>query len=310
MRRAGVMRSIRVFALISLLILAFQPVAYAGSAMASDTLDFEQEINSYILKDVGTSEILMSRNTGKRVQPASLTKILTAIMAIESGKLGEYVVIRKEATVVEPTKAGLQAGERIRLVDLVKASMVRSSNDAAFSIAIYLGGSVEGFARMMNRKARKIGMSNSNFTNPAGFDRDLYAGHYSTALDLLRLSEYAIGNEIFNRIAALDSISFFEQNTKKKYSLKTSNRLLGKYRYAVGIKTGYTRSAGRCLIARAKKDKKDMVLVMLKAGYKRWALAEQMFEKGFSMRQRDRISDYPVSRQEAKPLILLGNELK
>ena len=311
MRRAGAMLSIRVFALISLLILAFQPVSYAGSATALDTLDFEQEINSYILKDIGTSEILMSKNTGKRVQPASLTKILTAIMAIESGKLGEYVVIQKEATVVEPTKAGLQAGEMIRLVDLVKASMVRSSNDAAFSIAIYLGGSVKGFARMMNRKARQIGMSNSNFTNPAGFDRDLYAGHYSTALDLLRLSEYAIGNEIFNRIAALDSISFFEQNTKKKYSLKTSNKLLGKYRYAVGIKTGYTMRAGRCLIARAKKDKKDMVLVMLKTGYKRWALAEQMFEKGFSMRQRDRISDYPVTQQEAaKPLMLLGNELQ
>ncbi len=311
MRRQGTMRSLRVFALLSLLILAFQPGSYAGSATQPDTLDFEQEINSYILKDIGTSEILMSKNTGKRIQPASLTKILTSIMAIESGKLGDYVVIPKEATVVEPTKAGFQAGERIRLVDLVKASMVRSSNDAAFAISIYLGGSVQGFARMMNRKARKIGMRNSNFTNPAGFDRDLYAGHYSTARDLLRLSEYAIGNEIFNRIAALDSISFFEQNTRKKYTLKSSNKLLGKYQYAVGIKTGYTMKAGRCLIARAKKGEKDMVLVMLKAGRKRWALAEQMFEKGFSMRQRDRISDYPVTQQEAaKPLMLLGNELQ
>lgn len=299
MKRAG----IPVFALIFFLILAIPSFSHARSATEPDTLNFEQEVNSYILKDIGRSQVLMSKNTGKRIQPASLTKILTAIIAIESGKLGDTVAIPKEATAVEPTKAGFKAGEKIRLVDLVKASMVRSSNDAAFAIAIHLGGSVKGFAGMMNRRAREIGMGNSHFTNPAGYDRDFYAGHYSTANDLLRLTEYAIGNEIFNRIAALDSTLIFEQQTKKKYVLKSSNKLLETYQYAVGIKTGYTLRAGRCLIARAKKEDKDMVLVMLKAGKKRWELAEKMFEKGFSMRGRGKVSYHQESQQDGKPLL-------
>ena len=292
------------------MMLAVQVPSYAKPVTETDSLNIEQEINSYILKDLGTSRVLMSKNTRKRIQPASLTKILTAIIAIESGKLGDVVDIPKEATAVEPTKAGFEAGEKIRLVDLVKASIVRSSNDAAFAIAIHLGGSVNGFAGIMNRRAREIGMKQSHFTNPAGYDRDLYAGHYSTASDLLRLTEYAIGNEIFNRIAALDSALFYEQKTKKKYSLKSSNKLLEKYQYAVGIKTGYTLRAGRCLIARAKKGNRDMVLVMLKAGKKRWELAEKMFEEGFAMSGRDKVLSRTKSRESTRPLMLMGNELQ
>ena len=292
------------------MMLAVQVPSYAKPVTETDSLNIEQEINSYILKDLGTSRVLMSKNTRKRIQPASLTKILTAIIAIESGKLGDVVDIPKEATAVEPTKAGFEAGEKIRLVDLVKASIVRSSNDAAFAIAIHLGGSVNGFAGIMNRRAREIGMKQSHFTNPAGYDRDLYAGHYSTASDLLRLTEYAIGNEIFNRIAALDSALFYEQKTKKKYSLKSSNKLLEKYQYAVGIKTGYTLRAGRCLIARAKKGNRDMVLVMLKAGKKRWELAAKMFEEGFAMSVRDKVLSRTKNRESTRPLMLMGNELQ
>ena len=292
------------------MMLAVQMPSYAKPVTETDSLNIEQEINSYILKDLGTSRVLMSKNTRKRIQPASLTKILTAIIAIESGKLGDVVDIPEEATAVEPTKAGFETGEKIRLVDLVKASIVRSSNDAAFAIAIHLGGSVNGFAGIMNRRAREIGMKQSHFTNPAGYDRDLYAGHYSTASDLLRLTEYAIGNEIFNRIAALDSALFYEQKTKKKYTLKSSNKLLEKYQYAVGIKTGYTLRAGRCLIARAKKGNRDMVLVMLKAGKKRWERAEKMFEEGFAMSGRDKVLSRTKNRKSTRPLMLMGSELQ
>ena len=299
----------------SLLVLVF-PVsashsfAYAETPAKSDSLNIEQEVNSYIVKDISASKVLMSKNTLKRIQPASLTKIMTAIIAIESGKLGNVVTIPEEATAVEPTKAGFDPGEKIRLVDLVKASMVRSSNDAAFAIAHYLGGSVTGFAGMMNRKARAIGMKHSHFTNPSGYDRDTYAGHYSTASDLLSLTEYAIGNEIFNRIAALDSVSFYEQKTRKKYSLKSSNKLLETYPYAVGIKTGYTLRAGRCLIARAKKADMDVVLVMLKAGRKRWKLAEKIFEKAFAEGERSKVSYRPENRSDVQPLLLKGGTLQ
>ena len=180
-------------------------VAEAREVSPPDTLDPSRSVGSYILKDVGASKVVMAKDTGKRIQPASLTKILTCVMAIESGRLGDVVEIPKEATLVEPAKAGLEPGEKIRLVDLVKASMVRSSNDAAFAIAIHLGGTVSGFTTMMNRRAKEIGMSDSHFTNPAGYDRKPYDGHYSTAQDLLVLTEYAIRNELFNRIARLDS---------------------------------------------------------------------------------------------------------
>jgi D-alanyl-D-alanine carboxypeptidase (penicillin-binding protein 5/6) len=240
-------------------------------------------ISSYIVKEVGSSEILMSKNKDKRIEPASLTKILTSIIAIESGRLEEDVVIPREATLVEPSKAGFRPGEKIKLIDLVKASMVNSSNDAAFAIGIHLGGSVSEFARIMNYKARLIGLSNSNFTNPAGFDRGIYANHYSTAGDLLKLTEYAIKNKLFNEIAKLDKVSIYEQQSGKAYNLRTHNKLLDKYKYAVGIKTGYTNRAGACLIARAKKDNKDVVLIMLKAKADRWSVAENMFEKAFDM---------------------------
>lgn len=310
MSRTGTVDFLSIVAFTACMVLALQTLSHAKPATEPDSLKFEQEINSYILKDLGTSKVLMSKNTGKRVQPASLTKILTAIIAIESGKLGDIVEIPKAVTDVEPAKAGFDVGEKIRLVDLVKASMVRSSNDAAFAIAIYLGGNVKGFASIMNRRAREIGMTHSHFTNPAGYDRDLYAEHYSTASDLLRLTEHAIGNELFNRIAALDSISFYEQTTKKRYSLKSSNKLLEKYQYAVGIKTGYTMKAGRCLIARAKKADRDVVLIMLDAGKKRWELAERMFERAFAMGGRDRVLYHTTNQQGVKPLMLMGNELQ
>ena len=274
-------------------------VVEASEVSPPDTLDPSRSVGSYILKDVGASKVVMAKDTGKRIQPASLTKILTCVMAIESGRLGDVVEIPKEATLVEPTKAGFEPGEKIRLVDLVKASLVRSSNDAAFAIAIHLGGSVSGFIAMMNRRAKEIGMSHSHFTNPAGYDRKPYNGHYSTAQDLLVLTEYAIRNELFNRIARLDSISFFEQKTRKKYSLKSSNKLLESYPYAVGIKTGYTFRAGRCLIARARKEDRDVLLVMLKAGKDRWEMAEHLFERAFA--------EGAPGRLQQKSLSLVGN---
>ncbi len=187
----------------------------------------------------------MAKDIDRPVSPASLTKILTCIMAIESGRLEEDVVITKESTMVEPSKAGFKPGDKIKLIDLVKAAMVNSSNDAAFAIAIYLSGTVDSFVAAMNYRAQRIGMKNSRFTNPAGFDKDIYAGNISTAGDLLRLTEYAIRNPVFNQVARLDRAVFIEQTSRKLYSLKTHNKLLDKYPYAVGIKTGYTTKAGQ-----------------------------------------------------------------
>jgi len=240
-------------------------------------------MDSYIIKDLGYSQVFMVKDAARLIRPASLTKILTCVLAIESGKLDQLVIIPREATLVEPTKAGFRAGDRIRLIDLVKASMVSSSNDAAFAIAIHLSGSVEKFVAAMNYRARAIGMTHSSFTNPAGFDAGIYSGNLSTAQDLLVLTEYAIMLPHFNDIAVLESIVVPEHRTGKSFLLRTHNKLLARYPYAVGIKTGFTRRAGKCLIARAQKDGRDMLLVMLNARGDRWTIAEEMFEKAFSI---------------------------
>ncbi|TCD47191.1 D-alanyl-D-alanine carboxypeptidase [Chlorobium sp. N1] len=239
-------------------------------------------IDSYIVKDLGCSRVFMAKDTSRIIRPASLTKILTCVIALESGKLEQEVRIPAEATWVERTKAGFRPGDRIRLIDLVKASMVSSSNDAAFAIAIHLSGSVPAFVKAMNYRARMIGMKSSTFTNPAGFDTGRYRGNYSTAEDLLALTEYAIRNPMFNEIAGLESIVVRDHHSGKYFLLRTHNKLLGRYPYAVGIKTGFTRSAGKCLIARARKDDRDMLLVMLNARGDRWSMAEDMFEKAFA----------------------------
>lgn len=261
-------------------------------------------ISSYIVKEVGSNEILMSKNRTKKIAPASLTKILTATLAIESGKLNEYVTITKEAANVQPTRAGFKVGDEVLLLDLVKAALVNSSNDAATAIGIHVGGSTATFAEMMNQKAVQIGMKNSHFTNACGFD---IGQHYSTADDLLKLSEYAIKNKTFNEIVKLDEVLITPKDGGKVYKLETHNKLLDKYKYAIGVKTGFTNKAGSCLIARAQKDNKDVIVIMLKSKTNRWLLAEDMFEKAFTMTKPEEEivedeSTAPVKKHSSKAI--------
>jgi len=275
------LQPIKLFAALLVTAATFVPLSL-HSQTGDDRQQYQDSVSSYIVKESGRATPLMAKDIERAVSPASLTKILTCIMAIESGRLEEDVVITKEATMVEPSKAGFNQGERIKLIDLVKAALVNSSNDAAFAIAIHLSGNVDSFIAAMNYRAQRIGMRNSRFTNPAGFDNGIYAGNTSTANDLLRLTEYAIRNPVFNQVARLDEAVFMEQTTRKLYCLKTHNKLLDKYPYAVGIKTGYTSRAGRCLIARAVKDNRDILLVMLNAKTDRWNVAVDIFDTAFS----------------------------
>jgi len=259
----------------------------------------EVAVAAYIVKETGSPNVLMAKDVDKPVSPASLTKILTSIMAIESGRLDDEVVIAREATLVEPTRAGFRPGDRILLRDLVKAAMVNSSNDAAFAIAIHLGGSVNSFVASMNARARSLGMSNSHFTNPAGFDVGPWTGNRTTARDLMLLTEHAVRNPEFNAIARLDRAVFKELSTGRAFSLKTHNKLLDLYPYTVGIKTGFTNRAGKCLVARAIKDRKDLLMVMLNARADRWSIASNMFDQGFGGGV-DRLPMPVVARQDSE----------
>ncbi|AOO65929.1 D-alanyl-D-alanine carboxypeptidase family protein [Sulfurospirillum halorespirans] len=248
----------------------------SAAYLDKETADrIRRNTDSIIAKDLTTKQLIFAKDEQKINQPASLTKIMTAMLAIESGRMNDVVTITREMIQVEPTKANLRVGEKFYLRDLVKAAMVMSANDAAMSIGVFLGdGDVDKFVVQMNKKAKAIGMKNTNFTNPCGFD---IGSHYSTALDLLTMSEYAIRNNNFNEMAKLKRHDFRALNTKRSYAAYTHNKLLNNYKYAVGIKTGYTQKAGPCLIARAKNGNKDILVVMLNSEH-RWNDIKTIFE--------------------------------
>lgn len=243
----------------------------------SEKLD-KLNVEALIVKNLANNEMLYSKEAYKEVQPASLTKIMTATLAIEEADLNRLVVISKEMLQVEPTKAGYKEGEIYLLGDLVKAALIKSDNDAAMAVAIAVGGSIENFNKMMNAKASKIGMINTVFTNPCGFD---IGNHHSTPHDLLVLAEYAIQNPVFNDITRLNQHTYYALNTSRKFVANTHNQLLNKYEYAIGVKTGYTSKAGPCLIARAKKEDRDCLIVMLNSKENRWKTAKEIFEQVF-----------------------------
>ena len=223
----------------------------------------EKDFGSIIVKDLTKKKLIFSKDENQILRPASLTKIMTSMLAIESGKMNSVVTITAEMKKVEPTIANFKVGEKFYLKDLVHAAMIKSANDAANAIAIYLGnGNKQKFVSMMNYKAKKLGMMNTNFTNPCGFD---IGNHSTTANDLLKLTEYAIKNKTFNSIVKIEKYAFSAINTKSRYVVHSSNKLLANEPYIVGVKTGYTNQAGACLIARAKKENKDVLMVMLNA---------------------------------------------
>ena len=258
------------------MVLYFMFIPTLGFSNSSDVFHkIEKDLDSVIIKDLANKKLIFSKDENQILAPASLTKIMTAILAIESGKMNSVVTITAEMKKVEPTIANFQVGETFYLRDLVNAALIKSANDAANAIAIYLGkGNKQLFVNMMNIKAKKLGMRNTNFTNPCGFDM---GNHKSTAKDLLTLAEYAIKNPTFNSIVKLDKYSFSAINTNRKYFVSSSNRLLRYDQYVVGIKTGYTNKAGACLIARAKKGNQDILMVMLNAN-NRWPNAKKALD--------------------------------
>jgi D-alanyl-D-alanine carboxypeptidase (penicillin-binding protein 5/6) len=234
------------------------------------------KVEALLVKDMTSKQMLYSKEPFKELQPASLTKVMTVLLAIEHGKLNQPITITREMTKVEPTIAGYKRGDVIILEDLIKAAMIKSDNDAAKAIAITIGGNEEHFVEMMNAKAKKIGMNHTHFMNPCGYDDKK---HYSTPQDLLKMTEYAIKNKKFNDISRLNEHTYYSLNKHRKFYAYTHNRLLNRYQYAVGVKTGYTAKAGPCLIARAKKDGRDCVIVMMNAKGDRWKTAKNIFEQ-------------------------------
>lgn len=217
---------------------------------------------SAILMEQQSGRILYEKDAHSKRRIASITKIMTAILAIESGKLNDQVKVSERATLAEGSSIYLQKGEKMKLEDLVYGLMLRSGNDSAVAIAEHVGGSLDGFVYLMNKKAEELGMKNTEFANPHGLDD--HENHYSTAYDMAILTRYAMNNPTFAKISGAETHRAPNPNEKWDRVWKNKNKLVtGLYEYATGGKTGYTKRAKRTLVSTASKDGLDTIVVTI-----------------------------------------------
>lgn len=229
------------------------------------------------LIDVQSGRMLYSVNGDVETRIASLTKIMTAIVAIEQGNLSDKVKVSSRAAGKEGSSIYLRAGEEITLNNLLYGLMLRSGNDAATAIAEHVGGSEAGFVFLMNQKAAELGLSNTQFRNPHGLDEE---GHYSSANDLAVLTAYALKNKIFAEIVKTEYKQAPNPNERWNYSWRNKNKMLRMYEGADGVKTGYTKKAFRCLVSSATRNGQQLVAVTLNDGDD-WRDHRNMLDWGF-----------------------------
>ena len=234
--------------------------------------------HAYVL-DAVTGRVLYEKDAGERSLIASTTKIMTALIVCEQCNVLDRMRIPKEAVGIEGSSMYLQEGEILTLQELLYGLMLSSGNDAAVALAIYCGGTVEGFAELMNDKARVLGLYGTHFENPNGLDSP---GHYSTARDLAVLAAYAMENPIFAKTVSTKSMKIGERY------LTNHNKLLWRVDGADGVKTGFTKAAGRILVSSAKRDGRRLVAVTIDDPND-WDDHTAMLESGFSQYQVRRI---------------------
>ncbi len=245
----------------------------------SHAQSFDVSAKSAILIEQESGRILYEKDAYSKQRIASITKIMTAIIAIESNKLEKKVKVPSHAVGVEGSSIYLEEHELITLEDLIYGLMLRSGNDAAAAIASYIGGSKDGFVFLMNKKARELGMSNTMFANPHGLDDS--ENHYSTAYDMAILTQYAMKNEQFRKIFGAKTYKSTSLKGDKLRYWKNKNKLiLGLYRASTGGKTGYTKRAKRTLVSTATKSNLDLIAVTLDAPSD-WNDHISMFEHAF-----------------------------
>lgn len=225
-----------------------------------------------IVTDALTGRVLFEKRAGEKSLVASCTKIMTALLVCERCNPLQIVSVPGEAVGIEGSSMYLVEGERLIVQELLYGLMLSSGNDAAVTLAIHCAGSLEAFADLMNEKADRLGMENSHFVNPHGLDAK---DHYSTAGDLARLAAFAMENPIFAATVGAKSVRVGER------CLQNHNRLLWQYPYAEGVKTGYTRAAGRILVSSAKKDGRRLICVTINAPGD-WADHRALLDGAFS----------------------------
>lgn len=249
------MKTNRYIAVLLVLIILLAPLsAFAKPAYSA---------KAYALMEASTGRLLLSYNEHEQLPMASTTKIMTCVVALENSSPDETVEISKNAAGIEGSSMYLHAGERLTMHELLLGLMLKSGNDAAYAIAEHIGGSIENFAAMMNKKACEIGAVDTHFVTPNGLHDE---AHYTTAYDLALISSYAMQNESFRALVSTRSHHIEETDVHKEHWLSSKNRILWEYEGGNGVKTGYTKKAGKCLSSSAERDGMQLIAVVLNDG--------------------------------------------
>ena len=288
-----------------------EKIANASTGSTINSIDSEElniTADYAILIEAATGRVIYEKNADEKAYPASTTKMLTCVLAIEKGDLDKTLSVSQRAAWTEDPYVGFQQGDMLKERDLLKALMMVSDNSSAVVLAEGIGGSVEGFAKMMNDKAKEIGLTNSHFVTPNGLPDD---DHYSTARDMAKIAAYGWHNEKFREFSGteMDTIEWVSP-VNKRMVVKNSNKLLGTMPGVNGIKTGWTNAAGGCLAASAKRDGVQLIAVVLHSDdvNTRFTEAGKLLEYGFSKVKKMKSID--KSRTERTVLVSHGEGFK
>lgn len=247
-------RFIAVFAAVGCILSVDIPAVYAE--------DTEVSAKAAIVVSADTGEIIYSKNSGEKLPMASTTKIMSALLCLESGDLYEPFTVDSDAIRVEGSSMGLQEGDTVTKYALACGMLLPSGNDGANAAAVKIAGSLEGFAELMNDRAQKLGLKKTYFVTPSGLEGE---GHGSSAEDMAILAAEALKNDLFREICSSQTMKLEYGNPPYTRWLKNTNKLLSMYDGTYGVKTGFTDEAGRCLVSACEREGKRLICVTLNA---------------------------------------------
>lgn len=240
---------------------------------------------AFALIDANSGRVIMSSNADIRLPMASTTKIMTGFLAVESGKLDEEFTVSADAIKIEGSSMGLKANEKITLRELTYGLMLESGNDAANVIACCVAGSIGDFVNLMNDKAEELGLHDTHFCNPSGLSNE---DHYTTAKDLAELTCVAMQNPEFEKIVSTQKIRVSYDGIKNGRYLSNHNKLLSSYEGAIGVKTGFTKKSGRCLVSCAERNGVKLIVTTLNCPDD-WQDHTELLDEGFQLLKNSQI---------------------
>ncbi len=281
------MKTAKVFAAALVAVVLIVPVR-ARAEMIPDTPGFSSAAQGAVVMEAQSGEVVFAKNAEKQLPMASTTKIMSALITLEQPNLDDWFVVNAKAVQVEGSSMGLMPGDQVTLRGLAYGMLLPSGNDAANSAAVKISGSVEKFVELMNKRAKEIGLTRTHFVTPSGLPNQ---EHYSTAYDMAKLAREALKNPDFAEICGSKTAQLEFGNPPYKRWLSNHNRLLRSYEGAMGVKTGFTKSAGRCLVSAATRNGVTLIAVTLNCPDD-WNAHKNMLDAAFALYEQQPAKQY------------------